>query len=224
MHATVIPEWAVQLRARRAGKAGLLPLVPRRFAHVVIDIQNGFMAPDGLVPVAMNEAIMPNLNRISAATRQAQGTNIFVRFTYDADWRSYYGRFDAGHEAKMRAAFTRGAPQHELFSGLDVDDGDLVLDKTRFSSFTQGTCALDALLQARGIDTLIVTGCTSNCCCESTVRDGLQMNYNMIFVHDACAAMSDSDHNSAVSNIFGIFGCDVCTTDEVISRMESARS
>jgi ureidoacrylate peracid hydrolase len=222
MHSTVIPDWAINLRESRGDPVGQLPFVPQKFAHIVVDVQNGFM-PGGAIPVPTHPAVVPNVNQISAAVRQSQGLNIFMRFTYDADWRAYYGRFSAAREEQLKDAFSVGAPQHELFTDLDVRGGDLILDKSRFSSFTPGTSDLDSVLKSRGIDTLVVTGCTSNCCCESTVRDAMQMNYNVIFVQDACAAMSDGEHNGAVANIYGIFGCDVATTTEVVERVKLAK-
>jgi ureidoacrylate peracid hydrolase len=189
---------------------------------VIIDMLDGFMAPDGVVPVPMNDAILPSLNRLCAATREAGGVNIFVRFTYDPAWTSYYGRFAKDRREAFRDAFTPGAPLHRLTSGLDVQDGDVILDKLRFSSFTPGTCDLESVTRNRGIDTLIISGCTSNCCCESTARDALQMNYKVIFVEDATATLSDEMHNSTVANLFSAFGCDVCNTEEVIGRMEPA--
>ena len=47
-------------------------------------------------------------------------------------------------------------------------------------------------LKAKGIDTLIITGTLTNCCCESTARDALQMGYKVIFMSDANATLSDS--------------------------------
>ncbi len=85
-----------------------------------------------------------------------------------------------------------------------------------------GTCALDAELRARRIDTMVVTGCVSNCCCESTIRDAMQMNYAIVFVADGNAARSDEDHNGAVADLYGIFGCDVLVADDVIARLELA--
>ncbi len=43
------------------------------------------------------------------------------------------------------------------------------------------------LLQASRIETLIITGTATNVCCESTVRDAMQMNYKVILVADGDA-------------------------------------
>jgi ureidoacrylate peracid hydrolase len=222
MHNTVIPEIALAISARLRGEHAALPLIPSKTAHVVIDLQNGFMAPGSVAEMPMNHAIMPNVNRLSAAVRAAGGLNIFLRFTYDPGWTGFYGRFAPGMEEPMKAAFSEGAEQWQLWPGMDVQPQDIILDKTRFSALIPGTCDLDAVLKAHGIDTLIVTGCVSNCCCESTIRDAQQMNYKIVFVKDGNAAASDADHNGAVADLFAVFGCDICSTDEVIARLTQA--
>ncbi|TVY54030.1 Peroxyureidoacrylate/ureidoacrylate amidohydrolase RutB [Lachnellula cervina] len=119
---------------------------------------------------------------------------------------------------RMRATFNVGAEQHALWPGLDVQPDDLVVPKTRFSAFIPGTCDLDSLLKARGIDTLIVTGTATNCCCESTMRDAMQMGYHVLFVQDGNATRGDAVHNASLANML-LFG-DVVTADEAIARIE----
>ncbi len=91
----------------------------------------------------------------------------------------------------------------------------MTIDKTRFGAFVPGASDLHETLQARGIDTLIITGTLSNCCCESTARDAMQMNYKLIFVSDANAAVTDAAHNATLDNMCMLFA-DVRPTDEVL--------
>jgi ureidoacrylate peracid hydrolase len=222
MHNTVIAQTALDLSARLRGDRSVLSLDPKRTAHVIVDLQTGFIAPGSVAETPMNLEILPNVDKISAAVRKTGGLNIFLRFTYDPGWSAFYGRFAPGKGEPFKQAFTAGAEQHALWPDMDVQPEDVILDKTRFSALIPGACDLDAVLQAHGLDTLIVTGCVSNCCCESTIRDALQMNYNVVFVHDANAAASDADHNGAVADLFSFFGCDICTADDVVSRLQAA--
>jgi len=73
-------------------------------------------------------------------------------------------------------------------------------------------------LQLHHIDTLIITGTLSNCCCESTARDAMQMNYKVIFVSDANAALTDAAHNATLENMATLFA-DVMSTAEVLTAM-----
>jgi ureidoacrylate peracid hydrolase len=222
MHNTIISPAAIAMSHRMRGDVTPLPIVPAKTAHVIVDLQVGFMAPGAVAEMPMNLQILSNVNKICAATRAAGGVNIFLRYTYDPGWTGFFGRFAPDGLEPFKAAFTAGAEQHALWPDLDVAPEDLILDKTRFSAMIPGTCDLDDVLKRLGVDTLIVTGCVSNCCCESTIRDAMQMNYNIAFVQDGNAAASDDDHNGAVADLFALFGCDICTTDSIVERLQAA--
>ena len=106
----------------------------------------------------------------------------------------------AGHAAH-REAFTPGHHYWDLWPTLDVQPQDAVVEKHRFSGFTPGTSDLDAHLKARGIDTLIISGTLTNCCCESTARDAMQLNYKVILACDACAALTDEAHAGTLDSM-----------------------
>jgi ureidoacrylate peracid hydrolase len=110
-----------------------------------------------------------------------------------------------------------------LWPQLEVVGTDLIVDKGRFSAFTQGTCDLHDKLQARGVDTVIVTGTMTNCCCECTARDAMQLNYRVLFVADATAALSDTLHNATLDNMCEIFA-DVVTAEEVVVALAGSHS
>jgi nicotinamidase-related amidase len=106
--------------------------------------------------------------------------------------------------------------------GLDIQPEDWIVPKTRWSAFIPDTCDLDSLLRKKGIKTLIVTGTTTNICCESTMRDAMQMGYNVLFVQDGNATRGDTVHNASLANML-LFG-DVVTADEAIARIEAGQS
>jgi nicotinamidase-related amidase len=61
---------------------------------------------------------------------------------------------------------------------------NISLRMTVDSADVRAQCALQ-------IDTLIISGTLTNCCCESTARDAMQMNYKIIFVSAANAALEN---------------------------------
>ena len=89
---------------------------------------------------------------------------------------------------------------------------DLKVQKTRYSAFIQGSSNLEAMLRARGIDTVIITGTVTNVCCESTARDAMMRNFRTIMVTDANAATSDELHNASLSAFYLKFG-DIMPTE-----------
>lgn len=225
MHHSFIPAEAIDRVAWMRGGHHKIKIDPARTAHVVIDLQVGFMGEGSLLEVPTARDVVHNVNRVSQALRSAGGAVTYVQFKFDPDephrWGSHYDRMTSDAVERMQAAFSVGAEQHALWPGLDVQPEDLVVPKTRWSAFIPGTCDLDSLLRARGIDTLIVTGTTTNICCESTMRDAMQMGYNVLFVQDGNATRGDEVHNASLANM--LFFGDVVTADEAIARIEAGR-
>jgi ureidoacrylate peracid hydrolase len=199
---------------------------PTRTAHVIVDLQNGFMAEGAAVEIPVAREIVPNVNRITAAVRAAGGTNIFLRYLVDSEvkeaWPIWFRKFgNAKREQEYESTFTRGCFGFELWPELDVRPTDLIVDKTRFGAFVRSSSNLHDILQERGIDTLIITGTATNVCCESTARDAMQMNYKIIFVADGNAAGSDAEHNATLNNMYVLFA-DIMTTDELLGFLAKA--
>ena len=220
MHKIAIsPEIKAIAERQRGGRAHLFDRIDlSRTAHLVVDLQNGFMEPGAPVEVPFAREIVPAVNTISAAVRKAGGTNVFLRMTVNEEsqrsWSNWFVFFPE-NTARVREAFAPGSHNWALWPELDVQDTDLKVDKTRFGAFVPGASALHETLQARGVDTLIITGTLTNCCCESTARDAMQMNYKLIFVADANAALTDAAHNATLDNMCMLFA-DVMSTEEVL--------
>lgn len=213
-------------RARRLrGHLNTRAIDLSKTAHLIVDLQIGFMEVGAPIEIPFAREIVPAVNRISGAVRQGGGINVFLRYLYDpaesTQWTSWYDRFchtDAASGSKN--AFARGAREFELWPELDVHESDWVVDKTRFSPFTPGTCTLHDQLKKRGVETVIVTGAMSNCCCESAARDAHQLNYGVIFVADANATLTDEEHNATLSNLCLHFA-DLAYADELARALEA---
>ncbi|WP_374573737.1 cysteine hydrolase family protein [Phenylobacterium sp.] len=228
MHNSEIPAAVLERVAAYRGEDQQILVDPARTAHLVVDLQIGFLAEGAIAEVPVARQIVPRVNRLCAAVREAGARNVFIRFLVDLDepryWGSMYDRMTSAQRDAFVDAFARGADQFALWPELDVRPEDWIADKTRFSAFIPGTCDLHERLQAAGVDTLIVTGTLSNCCCESTVRDAMQLGYKVLFVEDANATLDDEQHNATLANMAGLFFADVCTSDTAISRLGAGRA
>lgn len=221
-------ELIAQIQSRRGRLHVFDRLDLRRTAHLVVDLQNGFMEPGAPVEVPFAREVVPSVNAISGAIRGGGGLNIFLRMTVDeesrATWSNWFAYLQGPQEAQtIASAFARRAHHWNLWPQLEVLAPDVTVDKTRFGAFVPGASDLHALLQERGIDTLIITGTLTNCCCESTARDAMQMNYKVIFVADATATLTDTAHNATLESMAMLFA-DVMTTAEVVTAIESAQT
>jgi ureidoacrylate peracid hydrolase len=228
MHQSAIhPAVVERIEQRRGGMRVFDRLHSKRTAHIIVDLQNGFMAPGAVAEIAEAREIVPAVNRISAAVRAAGGLVVYIQNTFDAEairtWSTYFDHFcSPSRRARMIEAFTPGAEGHAVWPGLDVMAGDLKVWKRRFGAFAPGASDLHAILQARGVDTLIITGTASQVCCESTARDAMMLNYKVFFVADGNATFTDAEHNATLSAMAYTF-CDVIDTAGMIGLIEADR-
>ena len=222
MHALSIPKWAVERVVERHGTAHpYADLDPARTALVVVDMQNGFMV-EGVAHALCRTAveIVPNVNRLAAAVRRAGGRVVWIRNTYDPTWLTMQANVRAEKVAKRIESMTEGSVGHQLYPELDIEPGDMIVQKYRFSAFLPESSDLAVSLRAGGYDTVLIAGTVTNVCCESSARDAMMMSFKTVMVSDANAANSDEEHNASLVNFYVTFG-DVMDTAYLIERLEA---
>jgi ureidoacrylate peracid hydrolase len=221
----VSPEVIRRVTERRGGMRVFDSIDCKRTAHIIVDLQNGFMAPGQVAEIGTARDIVPNVNRISQALRQAGSLVVYIQNTFDETavrtWSTFFDHFcSPERRARMIEAFTPGSEGHALWPGLEVLPGDLKVQKRRFGAFAPGASDLHAILRDRGIDTLIVTGTATQVCCESTARDAMMLNYKVFFIADGNATFNDEEHNATLSAMAHTF-CDVVDTETVIGMIQT---
>jgi ureidoacrylate peracid hydrolase len=195
---------------------------PARTALIVVDLQVAFLEEGYMAYCRHAPDILPNVNRLARAMRAAGGLVVYTRHTTLDDpvrgpppWQREMTNL-AGYFASLEPT----SPGHALHPGLEVQPGDLVIDKVRYSAFLPISSTLDADLKARGIDTVIITGTVTNVCCESSARDAHMLNYKVFFVSDANAAGTDAEHNATLA-VMGLLFADVRRTEELLPLIEA---
>jgi len=185
-------------------------------ALVVIDMQNDFGSAGGMfdlagVDISAIRAVVPNVRRSLDAARAAGLSVIYLKMAYSAELRDA-GPADGPNRLKqgplrLGAPTTApdGTPGRILVRGdwgtrvipeLAPQPGELEIHKTRYSGFV-GTM-LDVELKRLGVRNLIVTGCTTSVCVESTVRDAMFLDYTCVLLED-CMAEPQGAANHAAS-------------------------
>lgn len=201
-------------------------LIAAKTALVVVDMQNAFVDPDKPSAVPMAQHIVSNINRLAVALRSHGGTVAWVYTTFTestlTDWSAFFGGvYSAEFSRAVVSNLFDSSDGHRLWHKLDIQKSDLQVSKNRFSAFLPGACNLEAQLHQQEIDTVIITGTVTNVCCESSARDALMQNFNVVMAHDSNAALTDADHNASLNAIAQTFG-DVMSTDDVIARIQAA--
>jgi nicotinamidase-related amidase len=226
MHKSEIPQVYIDRIIRRSGRAHCIDaLIGARTALVVIDMQNFFMAEGYLGACPVARGIVPNVNRLAAAMRDAGGLVVWVQNTAPPDssetWSAYHERMTEDNAAARRRDLTPGSDGYALWDGLEVQAADELIEKNRFSAFIKGSSDIEPLLRGRGIDTLVFTGVATNVCVESSARDAMMLNFRSLMVSDGCATLTDAEHNATLAIFHTRFG-DVRTADEIVKLLETS--
>ncbi len=198
---------------------------PAHSALVVVDMQRDFCHPGGAfdrlgVDISMYPPVIPRIARLIAGARGAGVQVIYIQMTVLPGRKSespaqirFNLRMHLAQTAGEALGYTAdGSPGQEILPELAPVDGDLVVKKYRSSAFW-GT-NLDLLLRSNGIKSLIVAGCTTEGCVESTARDALFNDYYVVVVEDCVASDDRAQHEASLLLMRHRF--DIATAEEVL--------
>jgi len=190
-------------------------------ALVVIDMQHDFCSEGGYMHrlgaslTGLRAPIEP-IRRVLAAARAAGFRVVHTREGYSADlsdlqpWKRGGGPNDAiaiGDAGPMGRALIRGEPCWDIIPELAPAPGERVLDKPSYGPFA--TTDIDALLRSWGVQNLILTGVTTDCCVTSCLREALDRGYDCLVLVD-CVGSADPRHHEAALTLMrkpsGVFG------------------
>jgi ureidoacrylate peracid hydrolase len=227
MNGVTLPQSVIdRVVARRGTEHPFAQLDPARTALVVVDMQNAFMddtVGHAVCPAARD--IVPAINRLAGAVRQAGGGVFWIKNTFDAscerDWSVMQDMATPEGRRRRAAAMSADTPGHELWPALEVRPQDEIVRKYRFSAFLPGASDLPDRLRARGFDTVLITGTVTNVCCESSARDAMMRNFRVVMVSDANAAMTQAEHDASLIALYLSF-TDLMDTGMVIARLARA--
>ena len=206
-----------------------LPLNTAATAVIVVDMQNDFGAPGGLLDRAgidisgIRKAIAPTARALAAA-RRAKIQILYLKMGFQADLsdlgapdsvnRLRHLQFGVGNpsispDGKSGRFLIRDTWNTEIIPELEPQLDDLLVYKHRFSGFFQ--TELDDLLHKLQIRTLIFTGCTTSVCVDSTIRDAMFRDYRCVLLADCTAepiggGLPRSNHEASLLTVQTLFG------------------
>jgi ureidoacrylate peracid hydrolase len=162
-------------------------------------------------------------------TRQEHNPDLSDAGSEDAPHRIKHTRLNIGMavtapDGSESRILVRDTWNTAIVAELAPQPGDVVVSKHRYSAFF-GT-ALDSILRARGIDTLIFTGATTSICVESTVRDATFRDYRCIVLRDCTTELIAADaprsnHEASLLAIELLFGW-TAESDALIGALSGA--
>jgi ureidoacrylate peracid hydrolase len=224
MHPTQLPSHVIDRIVFRRGRLhGFERVDGARTALVVVDMQNVFCAEGAAVEVPTAREIVPNINRLAQATRDAGGLVVWVQMTVARreEWALVLDNLLAPAQAeRVLEGIKPGSEGHALWPAMDAKPSDLVIFKNRYSAFLPSSSNLAQELKNRGIENVIIVGTLTNVCCESSARDAAMQDFKTFLISDANAARTDEEHMATLVNFIQTFG-DVRATDEMIFMLET---
>ena len=205
-----------------------------RSALIIVDMQNAFASPGGMLDLAGVEIsdaaqVVSSIRSVADAFRLAGIQVVYLQMGYKADLRDAGGPNSPNHRKELAVCLMRKRPDlkgklltegtwdFEIVDELHSAPGDLVVVKNRYSGFAGTT--LDAQLRVRGIQYLFFAGIAANVCVESTLRDAYFLEYWPILLSDGTMGAGDPNARSAtLFNVETFFGWTI-KCEDLISNL-----
>ncbi|HUT48946.1 MAG TPA: isochorismatase family protein [Alphaproteobacteria bacterium] len=188
-----------------------------RPALLIVDFVNGFNDPDQFGGGNIGPAI-EKTRALLAACRANKIPVAFTRVVY-ADDGSDAGVFTL--KAPSLKTLTETAEVSQIVAELAPVPGEFIIRKRQASAFF-GTELLGWLIN-RGVDTLLVTGCTTSGCVRASVVDALSYNFLTIVVTDCVGDRAIGPHEANLFDM-GQKYADLMTCEEVVGRLDRIAS
>ena len=215
-----------------------------RTAVIVVDMENDFGSKGGMfdragIDISMIQKVINPTANVLAAARRAGIKIIYLKMGYHEDL-SDIGSEESPNRVRhlqfMHVGDTIIAPNGsksrilirdswgtDIVPELKPQTGDIVIYKTRFSGFYK--TELDSILKQLDKRYLIITGCTTSICVESTVRDAMFRDYSSIVLEDCTAEpigydLPRSNHDASLLSIQTLLGW-VSNSDEFIKSLKN---
>jgi nicotinamidase-related amidase len=184
-----------------------LQLNAEKTALVLIDLQNAVVGINTAPHTAAQ--VVENSKKLAQAFRAHGAPVVYVRVDLNE-----FLKLPVDQPQNM--GDRPPAVASEIAPSAGFQPGDILLTKRHWGAFA--STDLEQQLKARGVDTVVLTGISTNAGVESTARQGTGLGFAFVLVEDACAGQDAEQHRFAFEKTFPRLAR-VRTTDEVIAAL-----
>lgn len=191
-------------------------LIVGNAALLIIDMQHDFLEADAPVWCPTGRQIIPALQRLATAARQAGLPVIYTQEVHRPS-KIDFGRELDGEEGLHCVDGTHGV---QIVAELAPSLGDVLVRKPRYSAFL-GT-DLPYVLNGVGVypgDTLIITGVATDVCIHYTCADAHQHDYRMRVPVDCVAGTGAEAHAASLRAIKYLQANSLTNLEEVLAAL-----
>jgi ureidoacrylate peracid hydrolase len=202
----------------------------KKTAILFFDILNGYYHEASEANKARKKPMVEGAVRVMKAGRQAGIPIFFAKGDHRSDGATSSSiltdtKIDLkpwpnGEVTREKPVALHGGSGSEVIPELDPRPDDYYIPKYRWSAFYQ--TYLDLALRTAKLDTLIVSGGSTDVGVAATVFAGRDLDYNMIVVRDACATIHDLRAHDVLMDLIFPRMCRVRTTDQVLQMIKEA--
>ena len=182
-------------------------------ALLIIDFINGFNDPNAFGGGNIQDAI-DNTAELLAVARHMDMPVVFTSHVYAEDG-SEDGVFNL--KSPGLAKLKRGSHETKVVDELEPRPGERVLEKHYPSGFSNTD--LTGWLAQRGIDTAIITGCTTSGCVRATAVDAMSNGFRPIVPRECSGDRAKGPHEANLFDIDQKYG-DVMSLNDVMNELD----
>ena len=181
---------------------------PQWSCLLVVDVQNDFVSPRGSAAqrgddVSTAQAMVPRLVRLIEEARRVFLPVVYIQTTH-SEWTDTPSWIYRKSQENTLSTCREGSWGAEFFDGISPLPQERVVIKHRYSAFINTD--LHTVLNAKGIQSVLVTGVATNVCVETTARDAYMYDYYVTLVEDCAAAYDPKLHENTLENMRRHFG------------------
>ena len=197
-------------------------------ALLIIHMQNDVVKEGGFIDWLVDEgvspphlegirAIIPNINELAAAMREAGRPVVFGNVEVKADYSDALYPYWKVPRVMERPFFVEGTWGAETVEELGPQSGDYLVIGKSWNCFYRSE--MDKLLRKLKVNTVIVTGIHTDACALLTANGAIERGYYVIYVNDGTAALHEDDHMCGIVAVGKAIG-ELKSTDQVIEMLE----
>ena len=159
----------------------------------------------------LQHSALPNMVRLQQACRRA-----LVEVTYTVIESMTADGRDRSLDYKITGFnVPKGSPDAKVVDQLRPAADEILFPKTSSSVFISTN--IDYVLRNLGVRYLIVAGCLTDQCVDSTVRDACDLGYLVTVPTDACVTLSAERHDWSLRNNRGY--CRQISTQQLLDEI-----
>jgi nicotinamidase-related amidase len=175
----------------------------KRAALVVNEVQNAIANPSYIdTPLAGQAAargIVARINGLAAAFRQAGAPVIFCTIAArTADFAGFRVNCALAAGIRRKGHLVAGTATAAIHDDLVVEPADIVSGRAHGMAPFTGT-ALDATLRGYGVETVVLTGVSTNIALPGAATEAVALGYNVVLAEDCTAGATPETHRMQVT-------------------------